>query len=94
MAALTLNQLATWMIEHPCTEAPTSETDEAAGSCDGEASGPWVSAVAQTPSGSSPEPSSTVSPSCLYMPSGRPLAKRYQISGLLNRSVCNSLLLF
>ncbi|KAE8748468.1 hypothetical protein FOCC_FOCC004763 [Frankliniella occidentalis] len=86
MAALTLNQLATWMIEHPCTDTPTSETDEASSSCEGEASGPWVSAVAQAPPVSAAELPPSVGSSCLYVSSGRPLAKRYQIPGLLNRT--------
>ncbi|KAJ1527946.1 hypothetical protein ONE63_007879 [Megalurothrips usitatus] len=59
MAALTLNQLATWMIEHPCADNVPSETevDEAApsGGGDGEESGPWVSAVVQTPPTSTSE---------------------------------------
>lgn len=84
MAALTLNQLATWMIEHPCTDQSTNETaEEVAISGDGDASGSWMSAVAPAATGSVPELSPSVS-------GGRPVTKRLHISSLLNRVVCHS----
>lgn len=91
MAALTLNQLATWMIEHPCTDSPPSEVegDEAAGSTDAEASGPWVSAIAsQTSLVSTAELPQPVVPSSAPVAGGKVVPKRYQLQTSLNRLVC------
>lgn len=89
MAALTLNQLATWMIEHPCTDLSTNETEgeEVASNREAEASGTWMSAVAPAPTGSLPELSPSVVLSCASASGGRPGSKRSQVSSLLSRVV-------
>lgn len=86
MAALTLNQLATWMIEHPCSDLPSSENegDEAAGVGDGETSGPWVAAVTQAPPAPTTDVPPSVIPSCLTAAGRSYHPKRYQA---LNRTV-------